>query len=208
MLSVLSLRGPPHPAVKPLRPPLGAARRWRNESRELAPMRPLVRAPPRASPRRPTIHIQHDSICSPGARLVARLAAHVARRHCGGRRSASSLELAALGPATMVGDSLSYLFSFLSVATIISSPGLAARTPAATMPCARSSRRRCGSRCSAALPRAPRSCFGRTVLARYGWPQRRVRGAGLRVRSRARARRAGGAVPRCRSPLASRRATA
>ena len=32
-------------------------------------------------------------------------------------RSASSLELAALGPATMVGDSLSYLFSFLSVAT-------------------------------------------------------------------------------------------
>ena len=49
--------------------------------------------------------------------LVSPLMSLVDTAVVGRDRSASSLALAALGPATMVGDSMSYLCSFLSVAT-------------------------------------------------------------------------------------------
>ena len=84
-------------------------------------------------------------------------------------RSASSLELAALGPATMVGDSLSYLFSFLSVATTnLIATSLASEDAGGDdavreiLATAVRLALLCGvASCAAQL------CFGRTVLARY-----------------------------------------
>jgi len=84
-------------------------------------------------------------------------------------RSASSLELAALGPATMVGDSLSYLFSFLSVATTnLIATSLASEDAGGDdavreiLATAVRLALLCGvASCAAQL------CFGRAVLARY-----------------------------------------
>ena len=140
-------------------------------SRELAPMRPLVhvrhRAPLLLAGPPSTSNMIRFALPALGSWLVSPLMSLVDTAVVG--RSASSLELAALGPATMVGDSLSYLFSFLSVATTnLIATSLASEDAGGDdavreiLATAVRLALLCGvASCAAQL------CFGRTVLARY-----------------------------------------
>ena len=82
-------------------------------------MRPCLRATVRAleqdADEPSTLDLARFALPTLGAWLVSPMMSLIDTGVVG--RCASSVELAALGPATMVGDACSYLFSFLSVAT-------------------------------------------------------------------------------------------